>query len=209
MTRAGDPISRIVGDELHQRLLASDITVSAEIAEQFLPLLMANLARRFARRYGSDLVETAVIDAMKSYLEAPQQYDPAKKSLFGYLLMSAWRDFQNLLRNEKRAFPKEVVELDAIDGEYEVEDKSSPSVEAQVAHSASGLLPRLQELLPNEQDQEMVWLMMEGVRETADFAALLKITHLPESEQAIIVKRHKDRLKKTLQRNLSRTELSE
>jgi hypothetical protein len=46
--------------------------------------------------------------------------------------------------------------------------------------------------------------MMDGVRETAAYAAVLGLHHRPLHEQEKIVKRHKDRLKKMLQREWRR-----
>jgi hypothetical protein len=51
--------------------------------------------------------------------------------------------------------------------------------------------------------------MMEGERRTRVYADVLEISDLPPKEQAQVVKRHKDRVKKTLQRNISRSGMSE
>jgi hypothetical protein len=47
-------------------------------------------------------------------------------------------------------------------------------------------------------------MMMEGIRETELFAATLGISHLSVEEQRTLVKQHKDRLKKTIQRHYKR-----
>ncbi len=49
-------------------------------------------------------------------------------------------------------------------------------------------------------DRKLVELMMDGVRETSAFAAVLGIVHLSDKDQRKAVKQHKDRLKKAIQR---------
>jgi hypothetical protein len=65
------------------------------------------------------------------------------------------------------------------------------------------------ELLPEPKDIEVVLLMMSDVRQTEEYVAVLEIEHLAPQEQAAVVKRTKDRLKKWLQRHLSRSELQD
>jgi hypothetical protein len=73
---------------------------------------------------------------------------------------------------------------------------------------ASPVWRRISDLLPDPTDQEIVLLMMEGIRETSAYADVLGISDYSVEEQAAIVKRHKDRLKKKLERHIKRSELS-
>jgi hypothetical protein len=50
------------------------------------------------------------------------------------------------------------------------------------------------------EDRAVVELMGEGVRETAAYAEVLGITHLPADQQRVTVKRVKDRLTRQLER---------
>lgn len=196
---------------LHQRLLAGDLTASAEIAELYLPSLVEYMKARFKRVKDPHLVEMAAIDAMWNYLRRPQQYDPAKMRLESYLRMAARYDLLNLLakHNKEALKGRQVVELDAPGAEHEIKYEAKPRVKEQVEILASPIWQRLRELLPNPADLEIVLLMMEDVHETKEYAAVLGITHLSSKEQAQEVKRHKDRIKKRLQRHMQRSELAD
>lgn len=202
-----------LGRALHQRLLDGDVTAPAEIAETFMPLIIDRLRRGYPNLDDPHLVDTAVEDALINYFSRPQQYDPAKISLASYLRMSANGDLLNLLERDKRNTEHlrlvECVELDRSDTEYGVEIQDEFDLEALVLALNSPVWQRLSDLLPDPIDQEIVLLMMEGVHKTSVYADVLGISDHSSKEQATIVKRHKDRLKKKLQRSLKRSELSE
>jgi DNA-directed RNA polymerase specialized sigma24 family protein len=196
---------------LHERLLSGDPTAPAEIAETYLPSLVAYMTSRFPRTGDPHLAETAADDAMLDFLRRPEKYDPTKMDLHRYLRMSARYDLLNLVARQKRQLPPEgvrIVELDAPGAEHEVRDDTALSVEEQTAILASPVWQQLRAIVPNPTDQEIVLLMMEDVRPTSQYAAVLGITHLPPKEQARAVKRNKDRLKKWLQRHMHRPELA-
>ena len=198
---------------LHQRVLDGDVTAPARVAEVFMPLITRRLRRRFPRLGDSHLIDTAVEDALMNYFNRPQQYDPAKSSLASYLYMSARGDLLNLLERDKRYTEHlrlvECVELDNSETEYGVEVKDEFDLEALILALNSPVWQRLSDLLPDPIDQEIVLLMMEGMRKTSVYAEVLGISDHPVGEQAAIVKRHKDRLKKKVQRNIQRSELRE
>jgi len=77
------------GLNLHQRLVAGDLTASAELAELFLPIITDRLARIFPQLDDVCMVDTAVEDALLNYIERPTQYKPEKLRLESYLVMSA------------------------------------------------------------------------------------------------------------------------
>jgi len=201
-----------VGRTLHQRLLDDDVTASAEIAELFMPIVINKLSRGYPN-LDPHLIQTAVEDALMNYFGRPEQYDPAKLDMAGYLRMSANGDLLNLLEREKRVTNQqslsEYVELSGDDTEHGVEVQDDFDLESLVFAHCSPIWQRLADLLPNPVDQEIVLLMMEGERKTSIYADVLEISDRPAKEQAQIVKRHKDRIKKTLKRNISRSEVSE
>ena len=201
------------GLNLHDRLLAGELTAPAEIADKYLAGIVRYLQQKHPNLSDPHLAETAAIDAMLSYLRRPQQYDPTKASLDRYLRLSARGDLRNLIDQQRRRenAPKtmQVVELDAPSSEYSVEDERTLSVEEQALILASPLWRQLFELVPDSTDMEIVLLMMENVRSTDAYAEVLGITFLSPIDQAAAVKRHKDRLKKWLQRNLLRSELQD
>jgi len=199
------------GLHLHQRLLAGDVTASAEIAEAYLPPLVAHLQTHNPGVDDPHLPATAAIDALQNYLQRPEQYNPEKGSLEAYLRMAASGDLKNALSKQARERQNEggerIVELDAPGAEYQVEANAGPSVEEQVEIRASPVWRRIREWVPDPVDQQIVQLMVEKVRKTSAFARVLGITHLSPEEQAEIVKRHKDRLKKRLQRHMRLEEM--
>jgi RNA polymerase sigma-70 factor, ECF subfamily len=191
---------------LHQRLLAGDVTAPAEIADTYLSELVAYLERRYPAVDDPHLPSEAAIDALYSYLQRPKQYNPEKTGLDTYLRMAAEGDLLNALqkqaRERQRQGGEQVVELDAPGAEYKVEAATGPTVEEQVDARLSPVWPKIEALVPNPVDKEIVRLMMEKVRKTAVFASVLGITHLPLDKQLQEVKRHKDRIKKRLKRHL-------
>jgi hypothetical protein len=201
------------GLSLHDRLLAGELIASAQIAEKYLAGIVQYLQRKHPNLPDPHLAETAAIDAMLNYLGRPQQYNPAKASLEQYLRLSARGDLRNLIeqqrRRQKALGAMQVVELDAPSSEYTVEDERTLSVEDQALILASPFWRRLFEVVPDGKDMELVLLMMEDVRATEEYAAVLGISHLSPIEQAASVKRNKDRLKKWLQRHIMRSELQD
>jgi len=204
----GDSVPRELTDPLHRRLLNGDLTASAEIAELLLPLVVRSLQRRHPNLHDPHLAETAADDAVLSYLRRPDQFDPSLLPLDRYLIMSARGDLLNLLRKDRSAGPAEIVELDRPDREYgaDVRDESL-GVEEQVLMQASPVWPLLAELLPNPVDREIALLMLENVRETAEYARILGVDGRVREEQEAEVKRHKDRIKKVLRRHIRPSDL--
>jgi hypothetical protein len=204
------------GDKFHKRLLEGDITVTAEIANVYFEQLVKILFRKYPQLDDPHFVPTAVEDALLSYFKRPEQFDPEKgKSLFNYLLMSATGDLKNLLQKHKTHIGKlvhdesseESVELSLYEAEYNVKDEEVDS-EVPIEWQNASIGIQLAELLPNIVDQKIVLLMMEGKRATHLFAEILGILDLPSNEQRKIVKRNKDRIKKTIQRHIKSSDLN-
>jgi hypothetical protein len=202
-----------LGKELHQRMIGRDPIAFAEIAESYLPLVTDKLAKRYPTLYDPDLINTAVVDAFYSYLDKPERYRPEKGSLVNYLLISAEGDLRNLLARDKNKnyIPlDEDVELSEVNGEYIVETailNSEDNVEELVIAKTSLVWGLIKEHLPDLRDQEICKLLMENIRETEEFSKILGLQDLSIEEQRVIVKRHKDRIKKTLLRNIPRDQL--
>jgi DNA-directed RNA polymerase specialized sigma24 family protein len=190
--------------ELHHLLLNGDPTAPARIVERYLDRLIERLSARFPNV--PDLVEDAVSQALTAYVMTPHIYNPDLSPLFNFLYMAADRDLRNLWAAEKRRLKHEPVELDADDAdvalnvsgaEYSVDETANPD---RLDLDQDELKARIQQVLPDPRDQEMLALMVEGERRTAAFAQILGITSLPPAEQRAVVKRHKDRIKQRLRR---------
>lgn len=194
---------------LHKLLIDGDFTATARISEQYFEEIVVGLKRKHAAQY-HDLIITAVGDAFLSYFHRPEQYDSEQSGLKSYLSMSANGDFLNLLQKEKRHTEKidESVELDAEDAEYIVKAiNNDPPKEVSIQDSPA--IQKLFELFSEPIDREISLLLLDGIRETEAYAIVLGITDKSDTEQQKIVKRHKDRIKKQIQRNIDPSELKD
>jgi DNA-directed RNA polymerase specialized sigma24 family protein len=185
--------------QIHERLLAGDVTAPAELAEGLIEPLLQRLTKKYPQLHDSDLLYDAVTDALMSYIKRPAQFNPNKRSLIGFLFMAAEGDLLNALAKEKRRRQKEIslddVELGLAAGNSEIEEGiSEKEPEREKLRQA---LPRL---FRDPRDLVMVELMISGERTTEAFVKILEIRHLPMDQQRREVKRHKDRLKKRLER---------
>jgi DNA-directed RNA polymerase specialized sigma24 family protein len=189
-------------------LCTGDDVASSALAELFLPILTKGLNRKYPNLPDAAWVPTACADALMNYLTTPEKYAPERGKLFTYLWKSAEGDLLNLLAKERRRAAHEihqqVVELRIPDREVSAEQTMPPEIELEAFAETSPSVKRAMALLDSAEDREFVELMMNGVRATERFAVVLRISHLPSFEQAAIVKRNKDRIKKTIQRGLKR-----
>jgi hypothetical protein len=196
---------------LHQRLCDGDEVASSALAELFLPVLTKGLGRKYPNLSDPSSVPTACADALMNYLTAPDKYSPTRGKLFTYLWKSAEGDLLNLLAKQRRRavheISEQVVEFRLADRELSAEPMMPPEVEFESVAEISPSVQRAMELLDSQEDRRFVELMMSGVRSTEEFAKVLRISHVPSSEQATIVKRNKDRIKKVVQRGLKRTSI--
>lgn len=189
-----------LGELLHEKLLSGkDIRVTAEIAELFLPLLTSHLRRKFGSLGDPHAVESAAIDSLMAYFENPEKFKPERGSLLQYLFMDARYNVVDALRTRTTVeVPFSPIEY-ILQGQVEFDDP-----ECELTEWNSPLLRQVLALIPDQTDREIVSLMIEGVRETAEYSSVLGIEDRPGDEQAAVVKRHKDRLKKVLQRGIKR-----
>ena len=193
---------RELGNTLHDRLLnRKDDRVTAEIAELFLPLLVSDLKKHYSNLSDLQLIESVAIDTLMTYFERPWKFDPTKRSLIGYLYMDADGDLRNILRQQQISFalrpqiPEHV--MNAIEADADPEQT--------LLEGSSPLVRRVLEYVPDATDRRLLLLMMDGVRETAEYAEVLGIQDLPPEKQARIVKRNKDRLKKSVKTKLEKS----
>jgi RNA polymerase sigma-70 factor, ECF subfamily len=122
-----------------------------------------------------------------------------------YLAMEVRSDVKNELDSRKRrrrheSPVPEPVELESLGRDSSVEEEVLDAIDpievpSEVIHAARQALGELSEV-----DRRLLGLMANGVRETSAYAAVLGISHLPAELQRKAVKRHKDRLKKRLER---------
>lgn len=164
----------------------SDRVAAGAFSAEYFPGLVAWLCHRHPRA-DANLAHEAAGDALVGFLKDPGRYDAGRRSLVGYLRMAAERDLLNLLRRERRHFPKRRrrVELDGLAGKEIGSDllrwDDFPALAA-VRDSLS------------ERDRRVYELMNQGERDRRVFAEALGLTNLPAEEQRAEIKRTKDRI---------------
>lgn len=197
------PLSKDFGEQVHQRLLQGDPTAPSEVNLAYLEPLTSRLRQRFSDVKDETIIQDAVTDALFQYVQSPERFDPAKSSLPNYLTMAARGDLLNALARERRRAARQVplaaVAEAALPGNTLGEHETQGSA-AEDRMAASQLMHHVLQQVPDPRDREMLKLMLAGERKTIRYAGLLQIDTRSEAEQRRIVKRHKDRLKKRLQR---------
>ena len=195
---------------LHRRVVDGDPTSTADLAEQYLDLLVAWLRERNDRKLRHEFLVEAAEDALISLMKSPTSFvaerNKSMHPLFAYLCMSARRDLLNILAREKRQCEGQT-SLDSVellpDGWKYHGNANDPSTPLQnreeLAHGDQTILEPTRDGLSAE-EREALHLMVHGERKTAVFARTLHIEHLPQPQQRREVKRVKDKLKKRIKR---------
>jgi RNA polymerase sigma-70 factor (ECF subfamily) len=185
---------------LHERLLGGDRLASEELSRLVLSCLLEEITRRFPRT-DEHLISDGIIDAVLDYCANPKQFNASKDvPLDRFLATAAWRNVDNLLTGERRRKQRE-------------RKVGSKKREADVALDPAARNIRREELqqldekraamfaaLDDPKDKEILALRLQGIRATAPYARVLKITRLPLKQQREEVKRHKDRITRSLRR---------
>jgi hypothetical protein len=213
---------------LHKRLLAGDVTASAEIADAYFEKVNKYSLDQWSHRYPNDLIEDAAVNTFVNYLENPNQYDAQRTTLGRFFIMSIHGDLLNLMAKDSRhgviGLPRrkkngenlsipsvshqdQFVELDDPIMEHKIGGSSDLSVEEHAFVRSAPIWSKLDALFLDTKDRDMLYLILEDVRDTSEFAEVLEITDLPIEIQESEVKRHKDRIKKTIQRHIYKKEL--
>lgn len=192
----------------HQRMCTrGDPTAFAELAGELYASLVQDVRKRAGNHADPMLVEEAVGQALLNYHDKPYSYDPDRMNLHGYLVMAAYRDFQNAEAREQRVAKRQVslfdpalLEFDTMRSQDSVDVTSD--IDSDIA--ASELWTMIEELFPDPTEQRIVELIVEHVRSPEPYAQLLHLQDLPADEQLRQVRRVKYRITRRLQRNLAR-----
>jgi DNA-directed RNA polymerase specialized sigma24 family protein len=190
------------GKRLHQSLLGGSRTATVEIAELFLQPLIKRLRGEFRQLKDPDLIDMVVADALVNYFEHPEKFKPARSSLFTYLHIRARTYLLNSLR--QGASKKNVVELDQAETVYQMTNEDEPGAESSLISNTyqAEIMQQVQKYITDPTDLCVVALMTQGVRDTIEYAKVLGIKDHPFAEQKKTVKRHKDRIKKIIERKI-------
>lgn len=188
---------------IHARLLAGDPTATAELAENVGDIVFKELRRQHPRR-DLDIVHDATWDAIRAYMERPTTFDPSRRSLVGYLVMSANGDLLNAIEKSRRRREDLVVDVELAGSRGKRKGgqlEARRGEEKLMAHlDVDRMRPQLERLFPDRADRAALDLMLGGERSTEAFAEVWGLGNLPADQQRREVKRGKDRLKKALER---------
>jgi hypothetical protein len=185
---------------LHERLLHGDRVAAEELARLLLPRLVGEVARRFPRT-DEQIVSDGVIDAVMDYCACPEQFDAGKDvPLERFLANAAWRNVSNLLVGERRRKRRE---KRAGGEKHEADvalDPSARNIRREEQEQLDQRRAAILEGLDDPKDKEIMTLVLQGVKDTATYAPLLDVAHLPIRQQRAEVKRRKDRITRFLRR---------
>jgi len=189
--------------QLHVRLLQLDPVAPAEFAEAFLDELVRRLKAKAGSGYEETLLHDAATDALIDYVQHPSKFNPRKSALLTYLTMAAYRDLLNMIakeqRRRRREMPLQVVE-ETLNERNNIIEPEDQVLNGMTAAKRTEILRMVAEMFPDSRDRAFLELMMNGERRTTVFSDVLEIQTLTPDEQRKIVKRHKDRITKRLQR---------
>lgn len=190
-------------EALHADLIAGHPTAPAQLAEFLLPSIYRALKRKFANIKDEHLVQTAANNAVCYYLRSPTRFDPVRGSLVAFVWQRAKSSMLNLLSSsENLSKKKEFVELSETRTVYNSGKDLNEIEEFLIKHEQDiQTFNQLRKLLPDPLDHSILEMMMEGVRETAQFAEVLGISDESIERQREYIKKCKDRIKKVIQRH--------
>jgi hypothetical protein len=193
--------------ELHIAVLNGEDIALSKLYDNYSMKITRELESRFqsTAKKDNDFISRAVNDTFLSYYFKPGSFNPEKNTLFGFLKFSAIRDLLNILDREKKHLLGknliEDVELWKTNGNSIL--KSYSSADATILSDEIMTITQnvLKEHFHSEKDIAIAILVLSEIRETEYYSEELEISDLTLPEQRIEVKKHKDRVKKVIERN--------
>jgi len=178
---------------LHERVLATDPVAPVDVFTAFVDPLVAAVQRDL--RCDPDTARDSAIDAVFEYLGSPSTYQQAKGRLSTLLAQITKRRATDRIRSRSAEARREqefgaIVELRA----------PAPKEEMERAVEARELWQKVEQAVEDDRDRAALALILDGERSTEALAEALGIQGLSQLERQRQVKRHRDRLVKTLER---------
>lgn len=203
------------GLQLHWRCLEGEPTAQAQLYEMFAGQMRRILAVRLpaVQARHPDWIDDAVVDGLTDYLVNTGRYDPAKRSLLGYLVMLAAGDLLNRRDQEVRKGWEgrddeggnfRIVRLVDADGESVGTDLVDRNVDVE-AQVIQGLLEDgdfvyvLRRSIADDDDWKVLRLLADGATKTEDYIEALGLD-VPAREVARRAYDHKERVRKRARR---------
>ncbi|NNB99628.1 sigma-70 family RNA polymerase sigma factor [Corallococcus exiguus] len=174
-------------------------TMSPDVASNVFAKYMGPLVRKLCRRLGctDEDATDAALEAIFSYLRAPERHDPAKVGLDTYLLKTATIFVRNRMRSESVRSRREQQY-----GDIAALGTTSREEEMKVSVEAGSALNRLvsQGALSDEKDIATLRLLLQGENSIEELAKAMGLHELPVEDKRRAVKRYRDRLMRRLAR---------
>ncbi|ASS49914.1 MAG: hypothetical protein A3D31_10065 [Candidatus Fluviicola riflensis] len=193
--------------ELHMAVQDKKDIALSKLDKLYGPKIVQILKYKYqtAARRDEMLLLEAVNEALLGYYNNPGTFNPEKYKLFSFLLVAADRDLQNILLKEQKHLNRkdlpEDVELQENFWNTIIKPRGSTDDTIQIEETMTAIQNLLESLFPNERDVILAYMVLASERETEPFSEVLEIEGLTKSEQRDEVKKHKDRIKKVLERN--------
>ena len=149
--------------QIHFRLLTGDPVASSELAEAVIDPLLGALRKKHPNLQRDNLFEDAVTDAFMNYVKAPSCYDPAKRGLLGYLLMSAEGDLLNAVAKAKRRSSREA-SLDDVELDRVARNEAASDEDLARSMDTEGVQHKLNDVLEDPVDRKLLQLLLAGQR---------------------------------------------
>ena len=178
---------------LHQKVLAADPIAPADLFAQLVEPLMHAVQRDL--RCDPEITRDSSIDALFDYLNSPTAYKQEKGRLCTFLVQVAKHKAVDRIR-PRSAEARREREFGAL---VEVREPAPNEVMERSAE-AQELWQRIEQVVQDDRDRVALALILDGERSTEALAEALGIQDLTALERQRDVKRHRDRLLKTLER---------
>jgi hypothetical protein len=183
-------------NEIHAQLLSGSRTASRDLFIKALAPLQRFLAREQPTLSDDERHDLAT-ETLIAYLQAPQQFDPQQRSLWGYLCMLAQADALDIVR--KRARRRDLLRKQTLDVELWWSDANNV-MGAETRIDARRILERYgHKLVTNEVERRVLELLLSEERSTDAFANALGLPTAAGETQELI-KQTKDRMLARLRR---------
>jgi DNA-directed RNA polymerase specialized sigma24 family protein len=186
--------------ELHERILDGDPTAFAELAELLYSDLVTDTQRRAGMADDPALVEEAVGQALLDYQDAPHKYDSARSPLRYYLVLIAYHDYLDMRKKELRRTTKESDMDDERFANISDNHHDTLADDIHIWMQVDELITEIAEKISDPTDWKFVLLILQGVRESSEYAHILGIEHQPKDIQVKEINRVKNRISKRLRR---------
>lgn len=190
--------------DFHQRILARDDPIAfAALAEWLYNPLVQDVRKRAGIDADPVLVEEAVGEALLNYHDAPEKYDPSRISLRSYLIMAAYRDFQNAWIKENRQTKYQISLFDPAFQKSEIAGSQETAEVIEHELRVEELWKFIDELFPDSTERRIVTLILNKVRSPEPYAQALGLSDVSHDDQLRQIRLVKYRITRRLRRRMA------